>query len=181
MVLTSLKMAHVVMKRKSPYTELECVVLLCLEMLLTLCTEEKRHRKRQIPLSDSTTKHRCDRISEDLLNQSLDKLKRAHSYGIQLNKTADISDDILLIVHFQFADEEATAIVEYYLCCLKIGASAAAQTIFDRLNQVFEEHGLDWTKCKSVSTNRAIAIKVPQMELFGKSKTSHLIVFRIIA
>ena len=45
LVLASLQMAHVVMKRKRPYTELESVVLPCLEILLTLYTEGKSHRK----------------------------------------------------------------------------------------------------------------------------------------
>ena len=130
-------------------------------MLLTLCTEGKKAiaKVRQIPLSDSTTKRRCDRISKDLLNQLLDKLKKARSYGMQLDETIDISDEVQLIVYCRFADEEAKTIVEHYLCCLKVGVSATAQAIFDRLNQFFEEHGLDWTKCKSVTTDGAAAMQ----------------------
>ena len=79
-VLASLQMAHVVMKRKRPYTELESVFLSSLEIAAdTLQGGEKAIAKvRQIPLSDSTTKRRCDRISEDLLNQLVVKLKKAH-------------------------------------------------------------------------------------------------------
>ena len=130
-----------------------------MKLLLTLCTEGKSHRKRQISLSDSTAKRTFDRISEDLRNQLLDKLKRAHSYGIQLNKTTDISDKVQLIVYCRLANEEAKTIVEHYLCCLKIGVSATAQAIFDKLNQLFEEHGLDWTKCTSIITDGTTAIQ----------------------
>ena len=42
LVLASLKMAHVVMKQKRPYTELESVVLPVLKLLLTFYMEEKR-------------------------------------------------------------------------------------------------------------------------------------------
>ena len=51
--------------------------------------------------------------------------------------------------------KEAKTIVEHHLCCLKVGVSATAQAIFDRLNKFFEKHGLDWTKCKSVTTDGA--------------------------
>ena len=130
-----------------------------MKLLLTLCTERKSHRKRQISLSDSTAKRTFDRISEDLRNQLLDKLKRAHSYGIQLNKTTDISDERQLIVYCRFANEEAKIIVEHYLRCLKIGVSATAQAIFDKLNQLSEGHGLDWTKYTSVITDGTTAMQ----------------------
>ena len=130
-----------------------------MKLLLTLCTERKSHRKRQISLSDSTAKRTFDRISEDLRNQLLDKLKRAHSYGIQLNKTTDISDERQLIVYCRFANEEAKIIVEHYLCCLKIGVSATAQAIFDKLNQLSEGNGLDWTKYTSVITDGTTAMQ----------------------
>ena len=94
-----------------------------------------------------------------MLKQLLDKLKKAHSYGIQFDKTKNISDEVQLIVYCRFADEEAKTIVEHYLCCLKVGVSATAQAIFDRLNQFFEEHGLYWTKCKSITTHGAAAMQ----------------------
>ena len=64
-----------------------------------------------------------------------------------------------MIVYCRFADEEAKTIVEHYLRCLKVGVRATARAIFDRLNQFFEEHGLDWTKCKSVITDGAAAMQ----------------------
>ena len=66
-------MAHVVTKRKRPCTELESVVFSCLEIAAdTLHGGKKAVSKvRQIPLSDNTTKRRCDGISEDLLNNFL--------------------------------------------------------------------------------------------------------------
>ena len=161
LVLASLQMAHVVMKRKRPYTELESVVLPCLEIAADTLHEGKKpvSKVRQIPLSDNTTKRRCDGISEDLLKQLLDKLKKAHSYDKQFDEITDISDEVQLIVYCRFADEEAKTIVEQYLCSLKAGVSATAQAIFDRLNQFFEKHGLDWTKCKSVTTDGAAAMQ----------------------
>ena len=85
-------------------------------------------------------------------------MKKTHSFGIQLHQTTDISDEVQLIVYCRFADEAKT-IVEHYLCCPKVGVSAAAQAIFYRLNQFPEKHGLDWTKCKSVAIAGAAAMQ----------------------
>ena len=43
--LASFQMAHVVMKRKRPYTELESVVLQCLKIAADTLPEGKSHRK----------------------------------------------------------------------------------------------------------------------------------------
>ena len=48
--------------------------------------------------------------------------------------------------------------MENYLRCLEVGVSTTAQAIFDRLNQFIEEHGLDWMKCKSLTTDGAVAM-----------------------
>ena len=58
LVLASLKMAHVVMKRKHPYTKLESVVLPCLEIAAGILHGGKKAvtKVREIPLSDNTTK-----------------------------------------------------------------------------------------------------------------------------
>ena len=107
-----------------------------------------------------------------MLKQLLDKLKKAHSYGIPFDETTDISDEVQLIVYRRFAEEEPKIIVEHYLCCLKVGVSATAQAIFDRLSQFFEEHGLDWTKCKSVTTDGAAAMQGSTNGIIRKIKNN---------
>ena len=153
---------------------MESVVLPCLEIAAdTLHGGKKAISKvRQIPLSDNTTKHRCDGILEDLLKQLLDKLKKAHSYGIQFDETTDISDEVQLIVYCKFINEEAKTIVEHYLCCLKVGVSATALAIFDRLNQIFDEHGLDRMKYKSVFTDGTAAMQGSTNGVIWKIKNS---------
>ena len=49
--------------------------------------------------------------------------------------------------------------IEHYLCYVKVGVSATAQSMFDKLNEFIEEHDLDWTKCKSITTNGAAAMQ----------------------
>ena len=66
-VLASLKMAHVVMRRKRPYTEVESVVLPCLEIAADILHGGKKvvTKVREIRLSGNTTKRRYDDILKD--------------------------------------------------------------------------------------------------------------------
>ena len=127
---------------------------------------------RKISLSDHTTKRRCDDISKDLLKQLVIKVKKSPAYGLQLDETTDILDDAQMIFYCRFVDAEAKTTVEHYLCCVEVCDSATTQSMFDKLNEFLEEHDLDWTKCKSVTTDGATQCKVLQTELFKNKKVS---------
>ena len=70
-MLASLKIAYIVVKRKRPYTKLESIFLPCLEIAADILHRGKKavSKVREIPLSDHTTKHKCDDILKDLLKQ----------------------------------------------------------------------------------------------------------------
>ena len=67
-LLASLKMSHHMMKVKRPYTELERVVLPCLEIAADLIHggEKELNKIKYIPLSDTTVAQRCVVISADI-------------------------------------------------------------------------------------------------------------------
>ena len=71
---------------------------------------------RKIPLLSNTTKRRCLHISEDLLKQLHDKLKKAQLCGIHFDEIADISEEVQLILCCWFASQVTKTIIE--LCCL---------------------------------------------------------------
>ena len=60
-----------------------------------------------------------------------------------------------MIVYCRFVE----ATVEHYLCCVKVGVSTTAQSMFDKWNGFLEEHDLDWTKYKSVTNDGAAAMQ----------------------
>ena len=97
---------------------------------------------REIPLSDNTTKRRCDDISKDLLKLLVIKLKKSPAYGLQLDETTDISDEQQL-----------------------------AQSMFDKLNEFFEKHDLNWMKCKSGTTDGAAAMQGSTNKAVQKKKS----------
>ena len=93
LLLASLKMLHHVMKIKRPYTELEHVVLPCLEIAEDLIRGDEKdvNKIKQIPLSDITVARRCSVISADIKEQLIQKILQASSFGIQLDENTDIT------------------------------------------------------------------------------------------
>ena len=67
LLLASLKMSHHMIKVKRPYTELERVVLPCLEIAADLIHngEKEVNKIKLLPLSDTTVARRCSVISAD--------------------------------------------------------------------------------------------------------------------
>ena len=84
-LLASFMMAHVVLKSKRPYTELEAVIVLpCLKIAADLIHggKEAVDKVSKISLSNNTVYRRCQSIATDLEDQLIEKLKQAPSFAI---------------------------------------------------------------------------------------------------
>ena len=159
-LLASFMMAHVVLKSKRPYTELEAVILPCLKIAADLIHggKEAVDKVSKISLSDTTVYRRCQSIATDLEDQLIENLKQAPSFAIQLDETTDVSLEAQLIVFCRFANIASKKITEHYLFCKPLGVDATANAIFERLDDYLKEKGLSWENCKSVTTDGAAAM-----------------------
>ena len=155
LLLATLKMSHHMMKAKCPYTKLERVVLPCLKIAADLIHggEKEGNKIKQIPLSDTTVARRCAVIYADIKKQLIQKILKASSFGIQLDESNDITSEAQLMVFCRVSDIETNRIVEHYLFCQPVRVRAIAETIFQKLNEFFENERLDWSKGKSVTTD----------------------------
>ena len=97
-------MAHIVIQRKHPYTELQSVVLPCIEMTADVLHGEKNavYKVRHIPPSDNAAKRRCLHISEHLLKKFL------HVVFSSMKQQAFSAGEVQLIAYCRFADDEKT-------------------------------------------------------------------------
>ena len=170
LLLESFKMSHDLMKVKRPYTEVERLVLPCLEIAADLIHGGAKavDKIKQIPLSDTIVGRRCAVISADLKQQLIRKILKAPSFGMQLDKSTYISSESQLMVFCRFPNVEADRIVEHYLFCQPVGEKATSEAIFNTMKEFFEKEGLDWSKCKAVATDGAAATQGSQKGVIKK-------------
>ncbi|XP_069162850.1 zinc finger MYM-type protein 6-like [Procambarus clarkii] len=90
--------------------------------------------------------------------QLVKKLRLAASFGIQLDKTTGIGGEAQLIIYCRFPDLEEKTIVEHYLYCIQLGVEITTHNIPQILHDFIIEEGIDWSKCKSVTTDGAKAM-----------------------
>ena len=161
LLLASFKMSHHMMKVKRPYTELERVVLPCLEIAADLIHggEKKVKKIKQVPLSDTSVARRSSVISADIKEQLIQKILKVSSFAMQLDESTDITSEAQLMVFCRFPGIQTNRIVELYLFCQPVGVRATAKTIFHKLNEFFKKERPDWSKCNSVTTEGASAMQ----------------------
>ena len=123
-------MTHVLLKTKRPYNELQTVVPTCLKFAEALIHGGRNSvaKVEEIPVSDTTVYRRSLSIGEDLENQLLFKLRKAPSFGIQLDETTYVGSEAQLLV-FWFPDVELNKISEHYLFCQPLGVNANSTAI----------------------------------------------------
>ena len=123
LVISSLKIAHVLMSQKKPFIFAESVVKPCLEIVAQEIDGKATAvtKVQKLALSDNTVQRRCLIIAASIKKIVLAKLRLAPCFGLQLDETTDITCKARLIVYVRFPDTERVKIVDHYLFCLPIG------------------------------------------------------------
>jgi len=131
---------------------------------------------KKIPLLSNTTKRRCPHISEDLLKQPLDKLKKAQLFGIYLDETTDTSEKVQLILCCRFANQETKNTGE--LCCLNLGfAQLLKPSSTNWISSLKNMDLIGWSIRQLLQTEQQ-PCNALLTELFEKSKIFPLTVFQ---
>ena len=87
------------------------------------------------------------------------KLRKALSFGIQLNETTDVGSEAQVLVFCRFPDVELNKISEHYVFRQPLGVNANSTAIFRKLDDYFKPNNLSWKKCQSVTTDGAAAMQ----------------------
>lgn len=148
LLMTSMEIAHILMKYKKPFTLAETVILPCLEIAAQHLHGGKKplDKVRSIPLSDSSMKRRSVAVAEDLKDQLLTRLRAAPWFGLQFDETTDIVNVAQLLAYCRFPDSQSKKIVEHFLFCLPLGVQTTAEEIFTKINEFMVKNNLSWKK-----------------------------------
>ena len=157
--LASFKVAYRIAKCKKPHTIAEELVLpAALDLVSTMIGESAAQKLKPVPLSNNTICRRIDKISEDIHDQLVAKM-RGKEFSLQLDEaTTSINNkDTYLICYVRFIDNDDN-IVEDLLFCKPILTNCTAQELFTILNSFIQKNSLEWEYCVGLCTDGARAM-----------------------
>ena len=138
--LASFKVAYRIAKCKRVHTIAEELVLpAALDLVLTMIGESAAQRLKAVPLSNNTISRRIDKISDDINDQLVAKM-RGNEFSLQLDEAtiSTSNKDPYLICYVRFIDNDDN-IVEDLLFCEPILTNCTAHELFAILNNFFRK------------------------------------------
>ena len=135
----------------------ELVLPTVLDLVSTII-EESAQKLKAVPLSNNTISRRIDKISDDINDQLVAKM-RGNEFSLQLDEatTSTSNKDAYLICYVRFIDNDDN-IVEDLLFCKPILTNCRAHELFAILNNFFQENNLEWKYYVGLCTDGARAM-----------------------
>jgi hypothetical protein len=170
--LASFAGSWMVAKAKKPFTIAEDLCLpFTIKVNSILFGKEVANETKRVPFSDTTVARRISALSKDVQDQLIERIKVSGKFAIQLDESEDISKRPMLLCYVRFTHENE--IEEEFLFCQPLLTTTTGNDIFQKLNEVFEQHGLLWKNCVAVCTDGAAAMTGHKSGLKGRVQSVH--------
>jgi len=173
-LMTSLKIAQLLAKKKKPHTDGENVILPALEIAVgTMINSEAVQKMKSIPLSAETVARRIQDLSNDIDEQLEEHVKNQKEdvlklWALQIDELTDIGNKAQLLAFLRIIKDDE--IKNQYFFCSELKETTTGNDIFKLVNQKVESSGLKWNDCVSVCTDGA-----PSMQGRKKGFASHIL------
>ena len=126
----------------------------CLVKTVQIVCPEKAHLFQGISLTRNTGAERIDEMSGDLKQQLKAASSRFEHFSIAIDETVDITGIAQLAVFIRASDSEFNT-YEELIELIPMHDTTTSQDIFEKLEQVRHDYGLDWSKLACLSTDSA--------------------------
>ncbi|XP_072384756.1 protein FAM200C-like [Diabrotica undecimpunctata] len=109
----------------------------------------------KVPLLNDTVHRRILDMSIEIQSNVREVLANTQ-FALQLDESTDISGKAQLIsfVRFVYGPE----IIKQFLLCRELETTTTGTDIFSTVDTFFQDHGLKWTDCIAICTDRAAAM-----------------------
>jgi len=115
--------------------------------------ESAAQKLNAVPLSNNTICRRIDKISDDINDQLVAKM-RGNEFSLQLDEAATSNKDACLICCVRFVDNDDN-IVEDLVFCNPFLTNCRTYELFAILNNFFQENNLKWKYCVGLCSDGA--------------------------
>ncbi|CAG4975756.1 unnamed protein product [Colias eurytheme] len=138
----SFEVSKLIAKSKKAHTIGESLIKPCmLKVAEELLGAEAQKKIREIPLSNDTIKSRIQKMSTDIEDQVIDKIKNSPYFALQCDESTDVSQCCQLLVFIRFL-EDNKMFKEELLFSQELKTTSQGADVMNAISQYMEEHGL---------------------------------------
>lgn len=169
----SFEISKLIAKSKKAHTLGETLIKPCmLKAAEGLLGQEAQKKILEIPLSNDTVKSRIQKMSTDIEEQVVDKIKCSPYFALQCDETTDVSQCCQLLVFIRFLNDNKK-FEEELLFSQELETTSKGEDVMDLISQYLEKHGLMWQKLAGFCTDGAPAMLGSRSGLAALIKTKN--------
>ncbi|XP_025198500.1 protein ZBED8-like [Melanaphis sacchari] len=158
-VLTaSFEISQLISKSKKAHSIGETLIKPSLLIAANIFGEDAKKKIQNMPLSNNTVKARIGKMSCDIEEQLLGKIKSSPYFALQCDETTDIAQCCQLLVFVRFLDVEDKTIKEELLLSSVLETTSKGIDVMQIISNYFENHDLKWEKLVGFCTDGAPAM-----------------------
>lgn len=154
----SFEVSKLIAKSKKAHTIGESLIKPCmLKVAEELLGAEAVKKIREIPLSNDTVKSRILKMSNDIEDQVIDKIKNSPYFALQCDESTDVSQCCQLLVFIRFLEDDKK-FIEELLFSQELETTSQGADVMHAISQYIEKHGLMWERLAGLCTDGAPAM-----------------------
>ncbi|KAL1777072.1 zinc finger protein MYM-type protein 6 [Sigmodon hispidus] len=159
LVKASYLIAFQIAARKKPFSIAEELIK---PYLVEMCSEvlgsSAGDKMKTIPLSDNTIGCRVHRLSADIEEQLLEKVRDSRWFALQIDESSEASDATLLLCYVRFIDYDDGDLKEELLFCTEMSSPSTDLEVFELINKYIDSRSLNWNHCVGFCTDGATSM-----------------------
>ncbi|XP_050012644.1 zinc finger MYM-type protein 6 [Alexandromys fortis] len=159
LVKASYLIAFQIAARKKPFSIAEELIK---PYLVEMCSEvlgsSAGDKMKNIPLSNNTIGCRINKLSADIEEQLVQKVRESPWFALQVDESAETSGGTLLLCYVRFIDYACGDVKEELLFCTEMSSLRTDLEVFELIDKYIDSRSLSWSHCVGFCTDGATSM-----------------------